>query len=151
MTLVVDEIGRSPEASGRIALRLPDAKVWSDIDPDALAIAVRNLVENGLKHGASGGTVAVALSADGDLTVSNDGPPLPPDLLERLLRPFERGRTAADGTGLGLAIASAIASGVGGTLVLSSPVPGEASGFQARFRVPVLPLPASGGTTASPP
>lgn len=147
--LVVDEIGRSPEASGRIALCLPDVAVWSDIDPDALAIAVRNLVENGLKHGTSGGTVAVALSAGGELTVSNDGPALPPDLLERLVRPFERGRTAADGTGLGLAIARAIASGVGGTLTLSSPVPGEASGFQARFCVPALQPPAPGGAAAS--
>lgn len=141
--LVVDETNRCPAASGRSALSLPDTPVLSDIDPDAFAIAVRNLIENGLKHGTAGGTVVVALSADGDLTVSNDGPPVPPDLLERLSQPFERGRTDADGAGLGLAIAKAIASGAGGRLTLKSPRPGRRGGFEARFSLPTLATPIS--------
>ena len=97
------------------------------------AILARNLIENGLKHGASDAPVAVTLSTDGVLTVSNEGTAVPPEMLERLSRPFERGRTDAEGSGLGLAIAKAIASGVGGELVLISPLPGAKSGFQARF------------------
>lgn len=140
--LVVDEIGRSPEASGRIALSLPDAPVLSDIDPDAFAIAARNLIENALKHGTPGGPVTVTLSPAGELTVSNDGSPIPPGVLERLSQPFERGQTIADGSGLGLAIARAIASGVGGKLILRSPLPGRERGFEARFSLPALTAPA---------
>ena len=130
---VVGEMIRGSDAAGRIVLDTPDAEVLSDIDPDAFAILVRNLVENGLKHGSRDAPVAVRLSRDGDLAVSNEGPPVPPELLARLTRPFERGRTDADGSGLGLAIARAIASGVDGELVLTSPLPGRQSGFEARF------------------
>ena len=78
----------------------------------------------------------IALSGDGVLTVSNEGPPVPPDLLPRLLQPFERGGTTAEGSGLGLAIVNAVAGGTGGRLVLTSPLPGRQGGFEARFTAP---------------
>ncbi|HEX5959010.1 MAG TPA: ATP-binding protein [Hyphomicrobiaceae bacterium] len=53
----------------------------------------RNLIENGLKHGASDAPVAVSLSNNGVLTVTNEGTAVPPELLERLSRPFVRGTT----------------------------------------------------------
>lgn len=117
----------------RIALTLPDGPAMARIDPDAFAILARNLIENALKHGAPGQPVQVALSADGSLRVRNAGPPVPPEVLERLSQPFTRGATPAGGAGLGLAIARAIASGSGGRLDLASPLPGRADGFEARF------------------
>ena len=120
----------------RITLDVPGTPVPAGIDADSFAIVLRNLVENGLKHGLPDRPVAIALSGDGVLTVSNEGPSVPPDLLLRLLQPFERGRTAAEGSGLGLAIVNAIATGTGGRLVLSSPLPGRQSGFEARFSAP---------------
>lgn len=143
LKLVVEEIVRSSDASGRVALALPEARVLSDIDPDALAIAARNLIENALKHGTPDGPVTVALSPAGELTVSNGGAPVPPDVLERLSQPFERGQAISDGSGLGLAIVQAIASGVGGELALMSPRPGRKSGFQARFALPTVKAAAS--------
>ncbi len=131
--MVVDEIARGTHAAGRIDVSMPASPVLSDIDPDAFAILARNLIENALKHGPQDERVHVALSQDGALTVANGGPPVPQALLVRLARPFERGRTTADGTGLGLAIAKAIASGAGGELTLTSPLPGQSSGFEARF------------------
>lgn len=133
--MIVDEMTRSPATAGRIAIEVPAAPVLASIDTDSFAILTRNLIENGLKHGPPDGPVTVALSADGVLTVSNDGPPVPPELLPHLSRPFARGATDADGSGLGLAIASAIASGMGGKLVLTSPMPGRQSGFEARFSI----------------
>lgn len=124
---------RDPATAGRLVIDIPAEPVMFDIDTDAFAILVRNLIENGLKHGASDAPVAVTLSTDGVLTVSNEGTAVPPEMLERLSRPFERGSTDAEGSGLGLAIAKAIASGVGGELVLTSPFPGAKSGFQAKF------------------
>lgn len=132
LRLVVDELGQG--CADRIELRIPAAPILSNIDPDAFAILARNLVENALKHGTPEQPVRVTLAPDGELTVVNGGPAVPPELLACLCRPFQRGRTAASGTGLGLAIATAIASGAGGALTLTSPLPGQGSGFEARFR-----------------
>ncbi|MGJ4882007.1 ATP-binding protein [Bradyrhizobium sp. HKCCYLRH3097] len=136
LKLVVGEMMRDPAAASRLAVNIPVTPVLFDIDTDAFAILARNLIENGLKHGAPDAPVAVALSNTGVLTVTNEGTAVPPELLERLSRPFERGSTDADGSGLGLAIAKAIASGVGAELVLTSPLPGAQGGFQARFSAP---------------
>ena len=134
--IVVTEMLRKPGMTERITLDVPQTPVPAGIDADSFAIVLRNLVENGLKHGAPDRPVAVELSGDGLLTVSNEGAPVPPDLLSRLLQPFERGRTAAEGSGLGLAIVSAIAAGTGATLVLASPLPGKQYGFEAKFSAP---------------
>jgi two-component system OmpR family sensor kinase len=135
LRLVVEEMMRDPAQAARLAVNIPATPVLFNIDTDAFAILARNLIENGLKHGAPNAPVAVTLSTDGVLTITNEGPAVPPQLLERLSRPFERGTTDAAGSGLGLAIASAIASGVGAALVLTSPLPGAQSGFEARFSV----------------
>lgn len=134
--MVVDEMMRRPTMAERIVCDVPDVPVPAGIDADSFAIVVRNLVENGLKHGSPEETVAIALSGSGVLTVSNEGPPVAPDQLSRLLQPFERGGAAAEGSGLGLAIVNAIASGTGGQFMLTSPLPGRQSGFEARFAAP---------------
>ncbi|MBC7133825.1 MAG: sensor histidine kinase N-terminal domain-containing protein [Roseovarius sp.] len=134
--IVVDDIGRAG-AQGRIELNLPNAAVMSDLDPDAFAIACRNLVENALRHGAKDTPVEVTLMADGLLVVANDGPVVPREMRDRLTARFERANAAGtDGSGLGLAIVAAIADRIGSALVLESPRPGTSSGFQASLRVP---------------
>ncbi|WP_145111542.1 sensor histidine kinase [Cereibacter sediminicola] len=107
------------------------------MDPDAFAILARNLVENALLHGA--GPVEVELGAGG-LRVTNGGPPVPPDLLDRITLRFQRGTSLREGSGLGLAIAAGIAKGAGWRLELLSPAPGRADGFEARA---IPPQPAS--------
>ena len=77
--------------------------------------------------------VGVSLKPGG-FQVSNGGPVVPPDRLEALTRPFERGPTQAQGSGLGLAIAAAICRGAGLTLTLASPAPGRPDGFLASVR-----------------
>lgn len=134
--MVVDEMVRKPGVEERIICDVPQTPVLAGIDADSFAIVLRNLVENGLKHGPPDRPVAIALSEDGVLTVSSEGPPVAPDLLSRLPQPFERGRTTADGAGLGLAIVNAIASGTGGQLLLTSPLPGRQTGFEAKFTAP---------------
>ena len=55
----------------------------------SLTRAVTNIVENGVKHGSS---VTVALgpaeSADAHIDISDDGPGIPPELLEKVFEPF---------------------------------------------------------------
>ncbi len=134
--VVAEDVGRM-SAPGRIALSLPEKPVMSDLDPDAFGILCRNLVENALRHGAGSAPVEVTLTSDGRLVVSNDGPILPADTLDRLTARFERAGALADGSGLGLAIVAAIADRTGSQLVLESPRPGAASGFQASVRLPI--------------
>jgi two-component system OmpR family sensor kinase len=133
--IVVDDIGRAG-ALGRIALNLPDSAVMSDIDPDAFAILCRNLVENALRHGSENSAVEMTLTADGHLVVANVGPVVPREMLDRLTARFERANASTDGSGLGLAIVAAIANRIGSSLVLKSPRPGSASGFEASIRLP---------------
>jgi two-component system OmpR family sensor kinase len=101
----------------------------SDIDPDAFGILCRNLLENALRHGAETAAVGVTLTGDAQLIVSNDGPVLPRDTLDRLTVRFERASDSTDGSGLGLAIVVAIADRIGSQLILESPRPGAFPGF----------------------
>jgi two-component system, OmpR family, sensor kinase len=125
---VVEELRRT--AGERLHLSLPDTDpVLANIDPDAFAILLRNLIENALKHGASDQPVAVSLSASGLLRISNAGPLVPAAVLAQLSGRFVRGNSQAEGSGLGLAIATTIARGVGARLSLASPAPEQADGF----------------------
>ena len=124
-------------AQGRLVLSLPETPVMSDLDPDAFGILLRNLIDNALRHGAGDAPVAVTLSPAGLLTVANDGPVVPPEVLGQLTARFERGFSRAEGSGLGLAIAAAIAERLGSTLSLRSPRPGSSQGFEASVRLPV--------------
>lgn len=136
--LIAEDLSRTA-GPARIALSLPDGPVMSDLDPDAFAILVRNLVENALRHGQADAPVAVSLLADGTLSVANDGPVVPADQLDRLTQRFERGSSAGAGSGLGLAIVAAIAERTGSRLELCSPRPGAEGGFEARVHLPTLP------------
>lgn len=129
LSLVVEEVDRDLDLDGRVELTIAaDGGAVSDVDPDAFAILARNLIENAVKHGAAEEAVRVTLDA-GRLVVANRGAVVPAEQMQRLMRPFERGATAAEGTGLGLPIVAAICRGAGLTLDLASPVPGEPDGF----------------------
>ncbi len=133
--MVADDLAHSDSAS-RLVLDLPGGAVMAEIDPDAFAIAVRNLVENALRHGEAGAPVHVRLGADGVVQVINAGPVVPEAELGTLTRRFARRNRSADGSGLGLAIVQVIAEGMGGRLELHSPARGRADGFEAVLHPP---------------
>ncbi|WP_108659634.1 ATP-binding protein [Acuticoccus kandeliae] len=138
---LVAEVSATADGAGRIALTLPDGGTMSRLDPDAFAIMVRNLIENGLRHGRPGAPVRIRLE-DGIVSVASEGPAVPPETLASLTQRFERGAAVSEGSGLGLAIAEAIAVGAGGTLDLASPATGRADGFEVRIRLPEAAGPA---------
>lgn len=76
------------------------------IDPDEMRQAVRNLIGNGVEVMAQGGTLKVATqlveAAWVRIDVTDAGPGIPPDILEKIFAPFFT--TKARGTGLGLAV-----------------------------------------------
>ena len=103
---------------------------------------VANLLDNALRYNRQGGMVGVETateSAAAVLLVSNDGPPIPPDEVERLFEPFqrlERDRTGAgDAHGLGLSIVRAIATAHGAQL---SANPRASGGLVVTVRFPAV-------------
>ena len=135
--ILTDELSRMTGAV-RIALVLPTDPVMSDLDPDVFAILYRNLVENALRHGAHGEPVQVSLSSEGVLTVANEGPVVPSEVLSRLMDRFELAARHTYGRGLGLAIVHAVAQRIGGALVLKSPKTGQDAGFEASLALPIV-------------
>ncbi len=141
LQMIVQDFTRVGE--GRIVLSLPSQPVLSRLDPDAVGILFRNLLENALKHGAQDGLVEATLKADGVLCVANDGPVLPPAAMDRLMQRFERGEGKIIGSGLGLSIIKAITERTGMTLRVISPRPADEDdattqqGVQVEVRLPL--------------
>lgn len=135
LEMITQDFTRGGE--GRIALTLPPDPVLSKLDPDAVGILFRNLIENALKHGAQDGLVEAVLKADGSLCVANDGAVLPVETMERLMQRFERGDAKIGGSGLGLSIIKAIADRTGMTLEVISPRPIRHEGVEVQVKLPL--------------
>ena len=106
--------------------------------PALLAILLRNLIDNAIRHTAPGTTVTVEVSTSDDrpcITVSDDGPGLPAEELQKISQRFYRALgTAASGSGLGLSIVQRIAELHHATLSFSSNA--EKSGLKVAVRFP---------------
>lgn len=111
----------------------PDRLIEADIavpaaipaDRQRLAQLLSNLVANALTHGVKDGAVTVKAGiseAVFELSVANQGPPIPSETLARLFQPFERASATPtqQGLGLGLYIASEIARAHNATLSATS-------------------------------
>ena len=132
------------QPSARIDLRLaPAVKVRGH--RTELDRAVDNLLTNAVRYGRdpkSGAlNVTVSLMRSDDMAivgVADNGPGVPTDQIERLLRPFERGeaaRSGSGGAGLGLPIVQRIARMHGGDLRLLANAP---HGLRAELTLPAL-------------
>ncbi len=129
LKMVADDL-RPQDRNNQLSLELPSQPVMSVVDPDAFAIAVRNLLENALRHGDDHAPVQVRLQPQGRLHVLNAGPVVPAEQLNTLTQRFARSNSSAQGSGLGLAIVHTIAKGVGAQLELLSPATGREDGFE---------------------
>ena len=131
-TTVAQEFWQEPRAVDRLDLVLPESgeRPAALGDFDALAIALRNLVENALTHSESG-PVELRVQADGTLLVRDEGPGVDPALLHTLQERHVRHSAQQAGYGLGLSIVTTIAHKHGAQLLLQSPPPGCARGLQA--------------------
>ncbi|MGD9642057.1 MAG: ATP-binding protein [Elusimicrobiales bacterium] len=113
----------------------------ADIAAGELQRVVSNLVNNSVEALAGGGSVEVALRRAGEkaeIEVRDDGPGMPPELLEKLgTKGFTSGK--AGGTGLGLYHARAAAEAWGGSLEITSS-PG--TGTVVRLALPARPAAA---------
>ncbi|XSG80913.1 MAG: sensor histidine kinase [Methyloligella sp. ZOD6] len=95
------------------------------MDAQDLAELLGNLLENATRHANSEVTVTAEAEADkAVLTIADDGPGIPEDRFEAVLRRGERLDQSGEGAGLGLAIVADIAEAWGGEVRLSDNRPG---------------------------
>lgn len=102
-----------------------DIQAPVSFDRSRLGQLVSNLLGNALTHGGENTPVRLEARTAGrhlEISVSNDGDPIPQKVMERLFQPFFRGevRDNQQGLGLGLFIASEIAKAHDGELSVSS-------------------------------
>lgn len=129
------------EEAGQQAEYIGGTDVYYACRSEALARAVRNLIDNANKYG-NGARVDLRTGPESlDISVSDTGPGIRETKFAIALEPFRRlskaRESAQGGFGLGLAVAHAVAKGHGGELILSGNSP---SGLIATIRLP----PASG-------
>lgn len=120
--------------SGRtIALTGIEAPVWVHGHAEALFRAVRNLVENAIRHTPAGGAIEVDVAEDGTVRVFDEGPGVPPEERETIFQRFWRRDRARPGSrGLGLAIVTRVAAAHGGTVSVEDR-PGGGAVFTLRL------------------
>jgi two-component system OmpR family sensor kinase len=109
-----------------LSLQTQNEAVIAKADPDAVELALTNLVENAILHGGAG-EVEIAVGSDATLSVSDQGPGLSPIALDRMFELFWRDVGApVGGSGLGLAIVSRLQAAQRGSVRADNSVTGGA-------------------------
>lgn len=134
---VLAELGPSAVAKDiDLGLDAADA-IATTGDPDLLAILLRNLVENAIRHTPEGGSVTVTLAREPGtvvLGVADTGPGISDADRERVFERFYRASVGRDcGSGLGLSIVKRIADLHGASVMLQMRPEG---GLLATVRLP---------------
>jgi len=131
---VAQEFWEDERVLDRLDLKVPDRGDAPIVlgDFDGLAIALRNLVENALRH-AGASPVEIEVRPGGVLIVRDAGPGVTPDELATLRQRHVRHAQERAGYGLGMSIVATIVHKHEARLELASPPPGRPQGFEARI------------------
>jgi two-component system sensor histidine kinase KdpD len=130
-----------------VATRVPAGLPLVQYDAVLIERVLANLLENAGKYTAPGSTVTIAAAPHDEwmqVTVSDDGPGLPPGQEEAVFEKFMRGEreSAKPGVGLGLAICRAIVEAHGGAIrAANQPGGGAAFVFTLPLGMPPAPPP----------
>lgn len=121
--LIEDVVAQASRGATRISCKVGELPLVM-LRPEAVRRALANLLNNAVRHGRE---VHVYAMRDGGrnvrVLIDDDGPGIPVDRRDRMMRPFESG--VLGGTGLGLAIARDIVAAHGGDIRLEdSPLGG---------------------------
>ena len=135
LRLTVDEVQAShPRVSLEHALALPTGIYC---DPLRLSQLLSNLLGNAVTHGSKEACISVRAYTEADeivISVTNQGAPIPAELMPLLFQPFTRSEAGqrGEGLGLGLYIASQITAAHNGALSVTSTLE-SGTCFVARF------------------
>lgn len=110
-TLIEEIAARARSLGDRTVTVRGPSNLWVSGDPDLLEQALLNILRNSMAHTRAGGSLVLECSAVGNrvfLSITDDGPGIPPDDLERIFDRFFRAMgprpNDSGGAGLGLAI-----------------------------------------------
>ncbi len=102
-TLIADALSKLVVQESDVVVELDDFDIHGDLY--YISIALKNLVENGLKHGQD--TPVTIKAGDGKISVCSTGEPLP-ESMAYYIKAFTRGGQNTPGHGLGLNIVKKI-------------------------------------------
>ena len=107
-------------------------------DRRAVGLIIQNLVENAIKYNEPQGCICIfarSLNGEVEVTVKNNGEPIPPERAPHIFERFYRARSDAriSGHGLGLSIASELTKAHGGKLELTR---SDSEWTEFRLRLP---------------
>jgi len=95
-----------------------DGPVWANGDKDSLEQAVRNLVENAIKHTAENTTVSINVCQEPAIAVTDRGKGVDPEMHNKIFERFWSSDRRIGGAGLGLSIVQRTVDVHGGSLEL---------------------------------
>jgi len=101
--------------------------------PHALQQVLVNLIQNAAQAMDEHGTITVAAAPDDGrlaVTVTDEGPGIPPELRARVFEPFFTTKAPGAGTGLGLAVCRRLAQAWGGSLDVEDGPGGRGATFR---------------------
>ncbi len=132
LAVLVTEVAQARADAAGLPLQVAGSLPLVPVDRVRLRLAVRNLLDNAVRHGAGGaGAPQLALETDAGLVrlrVRDFGPGVEEAQLARLAEPFYRTDDARQrstgGVGLGLYLARLVAQAHGGELVFRNAGPG---------------------------
>jgi signal transduction histidine kinase/ActR/RegA family two-component response regulator len=145
------------ERSIRIIAQCAHPALAIHADRQRLSQVLVNLISNAVKYNHRGGSITISCQEGGTgqafIVVTDTGPGLSPENIERIFIPFERlgaEQTAVEGTGIGLPLARSLTEAMRGQLTVSS-VPGQGAAFTVCLpRAPdLVHVPAPGLAPAS--
>ena len=107
--------------------------IWSD--PYQLRQVLLNLLTNAIHAVNSDGNITIAIEDVGDcrtITVSDTGPGISRENLDKIFEPFFSTKSPGQGTGLGLFVSRGIVEKLGGTIEVASKI-GQGASFSIRL------------------
>lgn len=132
---IVDELRHRLPVLGAERVDVHEAPdILVDVDQDRIMQALSNLVSNAVAHTPEATRIDVRVAVEPAAVVfevTDDGPGIPPEVLERAGQAFVRG--SRTGTGLGLAVCRAVTIAHGGEFEIDS----GPAGTTARLRLPI--------------
>src|SRR5262245_12859260 len=119
--LIVQALEELREEGRRVDVSLPQDSPAVRVDAHQVERVIANLLENALKYSPASAPVHVHMTTTSSevlMRVVDRGPGVPPEELERIFEPFQRGSGGGEarGAGLGLAIARGFAEANGGRI-----------------------------------
>ncbi|MBI4055909.1 MAG: HAMP domain-containing protein [Elusimicrobia bacterium] len=125
--------------------QIPPGEIWVIMDADEIRQALRNILGNSIQAMTEGGKIFVSLKPHPpksiQLEISDTGPGIPAEILDKVFTPFFT--TKPSGTGLGLAVVRKVMDRHHGTVEVRS-VPGQGTSFTLHLPLPAAAAPSPG-------